>query len=162
MQGGHINPAYREFRRLGLEDNVPEHSTFSKNRHGRSRDSDMLRELPETTVRRCVEKGLAGDEDFAVDHAGPVRPLTRAPRRQQFDTAHRPLTSGRLMSIPEPGAPAVPTCRAYSRRVRCSDSARVAQKFPAEISCGISFSNLKYETIFLLPLVLLLKFLQLF
>jgi hypothetical protein len=33
----HLNLAYRWFCRLGLEDTVPEHSTFSKNRHGRAR-----------------------------------------------------------------------------------------------------------------------------
>jgi hypothetical protein len=46
---------------------VPDHSTFSKNRHGRFRDSDLLRELFETTVQRCIEEGLVGGEGFAVD-----------------------------------------------------------------------------------------------
>lgn len=49
------------------EGDVPDHSTFSKNRHGRFRDSDMLRELFETTVRRCIEEGLVGNEGFADD-----------------------------------------------------------------------------------------------
>ena len=31
----HLNLAYRWFCRLGLEGRVPDHSTFSKNRHGR-------------------------------------------------------------------------------------------------------------------------------
>jgi transposase len=31
----HLNLAYRWFCRLGLEDSIPDHSTFSKNRHGR-------------------------------------------------------------------------------------------------------------------------------
>ena len=53
--------------RLGLDGHVPDHSTFSKNRHGRFRDSDLLRELFETTVRRCIEEGLVGGEGFAVD-----------------------------------------------------------------------------------------------
>ena len=30
----HLNLAYRWFCRLGLTDRVPDHSTFSKNRHG--------------------------------------------------------------------------------------------------------------------------------
>ena len=51
----HLNLAYRWFCRLGLEGDVPDYSTFSKNRHGRFRDSDLLRELFETTVRRCIE-----------------------------------------------------------------------------------------------------------
>jgi transposase len=63
----HLNLAYRWFCWLGLEGDVPDHSTFSKNRHGRFRDSDLLRELFETTVRRCIEEGLVGGEGFAVD-----------------------------------------------------------------------------------------------
>src|SRR3954447_21121953 len=63
----HLNLAYRWFCRLGLEGDVPDHSTFSKNRHGRFRDSDLLRELFETTVRRCIQEGLVGGEAFAVD-----------------------------------------------------------------------------------------------
>jgi len=62
-----LNLAYRWFCRLGLEDDVPDHSTFSKNRHGRFRDSDTLRFLFEDIVRRCIEKGLVGGEGFAVD-----------------------------------------------------------------------------------------------
>ena len=34
----HLNLAYRWFCRLNLEDKVPDHSTFSKNRHGRFRE----------------------------------------------------------------------------------------------------------------------------
>jgi transposase len=41
----HLNLAYRWFCRLGLDGGVPDHSTFSKNRHGRFRDSDLLRRL---------------------------------------------------------------------------------------------------------------------
>src|SRR6218665_1889475 len=63
----HLNLAYRWFCRLGLEGDVPDHSTFSKNRHGRFRESDLLRELFETTVRRCIDEGLVGGEGFAVD-----------------------------------------------------------------------------------------------
>ena len=46
---------------------MPDHSTFSKNRHGRFRDSDLLRKVFETTVRRCLAEGLVGGEGFAVD-----------------------------------------------------------------------------------------------
>ena len=38
----HLNLAYRWFCRLGLEDRVPDHSTFSLNRHGRFRESDAF------------------------------------------------------------------------------------------------------------------------
>lgn len=63
----HLNLAYRWFCRLGLDGAVPDHSTFSKNRHGRFRDSDLLRELFEMTVTRCIDEGLVGGEGFAVD-----------------------------------------------------------------------------------------------
>ena len=62
-----LNLAYRWFCRLGLEDKVPDHSTFSVNRHGRFRDSDILRSVFESVVRRCMEAGLVGGEGFAVD-----------------------------------------------------------------------------------------------
>jgi len=63
----HLNLAYRWFCRLGLDGSVPDHSTFSKNRHGRFRDSDLLRQLFEMTVSRCIQEGLVGGEGFAVD-----------------------------------------------------------------------------------------------
>jgi transposase len=63
----HLNLAYRWFCRLGLEGDVPDHSTFSKNRHGRFRDSNLLRELFEATVQRCIAEGLVGGEGFATD-----------------------------------------------------------------------------------------------
>lgn len=63
----HLNLAYRWFCRLGLEGDVPDHSTFSKNRHGRFRDSDLLRQVFEMVVRRCMAEGLVGGEGFAVD-----------------------------------------------------------------------------------------------
>ena len=62
-----LNLAYRWFCRLGLEDAVPEHSTFSKNRHGRFRVSDTFRFLFEESVRRCLLERLIGGEGFATD-----------------------------------------------------------------------------------------------
>ena len=52
----HLNLAYRWFCRLGLDGEVPDHSSFSKNRHGRFRQSDLLRRVFETVLRRCIEK----------------------------------------------------------------------------------------------------------
>jgi transposase len=63
----HLNLAYRWFCRLGLEGEVPDHSTFSKNRHGRFRESDLFRQVFETVVRRCMAEGVVGGEGFAVD-----------------------------------------------------------------------------------------------
>jgi transposase len=63
----HLNLAYRWFCRLGLEDAVPEHSTFSKNRHGRFRESDAFRHVFETVLQRCMSEGLVAGEGFAID-----------------------------------------------------------------------------------------------
>jgi transposase len=63
----HLNLAYRWFCDLGLDGRVPDHSTFSRNRHGRFRQSDILRYLFETVVERCLREGLVGGEGFAVD-----------------------------------------------------------------------------------------------
>src|ERR1700674_3303214 len=62
-----LNLAYRWFCRLDLNDAVPDHSTFSKNRHGRFRDSDLLRQVFEAVVRACMASGLVKGEGFAVD-----------------------------------------------------------------------------------------------
>src|SRR5436190_769067 len=63
----HLNLAYRWFCGLDLDGEVPDHSTFSKNRHGRFRDSDLLRRLFETVLQRCIEEGLVGGQGFAID-----------------------------------------------------------------------------------------------
>jgi transposase len=62
-----LHLAYRWFCRLDLNDKVPDHSTFSVNRHGRFRDSDILRHVFEAVVRACMEAGLVKGEGFAVD-----------------------------------------------------------------------------------------------
>jgi len=63
----HLNLAFRWFCGLGLTGEVPDHSTFSKNRHGRFRESNLLRGLFETVLQRCIDEGLVGGEGFAVD-----------------------------------------------------------------------------------------------
>ena len=62
-----LNLAYRWFCRLDLEDAIPDHSTFSKNRHGRFRESDTFRLVFEGVLRRCMQEGLVRGEGFAVD-----------------------------------------------------------------------------------------------
>lgn len=63
----HLNLAYRWFCRLDLTFSVPDYSTFSKNRHGRFRDSELLRHLVETMVARCLAEGLASGQRLAAD-----------------------------------------------------------------------------------------------
>jgi transposase len=62
-----LHLAYRWFCRLDLDDRVPDHSTFSVNRHGRFRDSDLLRHVFEAVVRACMDAGVVKGEGFAVD-----------------------------------------------------------------------------------------------
>ena len=62
-----LNLAYRWFCRLSIEDKVPDHSTFSKNRHGRFRESDAFRYVFERVLGGGIEAGLVGGEGFAVD-----------------------------------------------------------------------------------------------
>ena len=52
---------------MGIEDEIPDHSTFSKNRHGRFRQSDTFRFVFEQVLRRCIDSGLVGGEGFAID-----------------------------------------------------------------------------------------------
>lgn len=62
-----LNLAYRWFCRLSIEDTVPDHSTFSKNRHGRFRDAAAFRFVFEQVLQRCIAEGLVGGEGFATD-----------------------------------------------------------------------------------------------
>lgn len=63
----HLNLAYRWFCRLGLEGRVPDRSSFSKNRHGRFAQGDVLRSVFEMVVRRCMDVGLVGGAGALVD-----------------------------------------------------------------------------------------------
>lgn len=63
----HLNLAYRWFCRLGLEGAVPDRSTFSKNRHGRFAEGDVLRRVFEMVVATCAKAGLIGGSGALVD-----------------------------------------------------------------------------------------------
>ena len=65
----HLNLAYRWFCRLSLEDAVPDHSTFSKNRHGRFRASGTFRWMFDEVVRRCMAAGFAVDASLIAADA---------------------------------------------------------------------------------------------
>src|SRR5271170_4270568 len=62
-----LNLAYRWFCGLGIEDNIPDHSAFSRARNERFRDSDIFRRVFERVVGTCIAAGLVGGEGFAVD-----------------------------------------------------------------------------------------------
>lgn len=92
----HLNLAYRWFCRLGLDGAVPDHSTFSKNRHGRFRDSDLLHQLFEMTVERCMAEGLVGGEGFAVD-ASLIRADVHRQRSVPGEEGLPPEAAGRAV-----------------------------------------------------------------
>ena len=108
----HLNLAYRWFCRLGLEDAVPDHSTFSKNRHGRFRESDAFRQVFESVVERCMKEGLVGGEGFAVD-ASVIKAdanRSRSTAREGAQALHDPQHATRavreyLAALDEQGEP---------------------------------------------------------
>jgi transposase len=59
--------AWRWFSGLGFDQEIPHHSTFSKNRHGRFQESNLFEELFEQIVRQCVEVGLVEGKHLSVD-----------------------------------------------------------------------------------------------
>ncbi len=89
-----LNLAYRWFCKLDLENNIPDHSTFSKNRHGRFRDSGLLRFVFERVVGVCLTSGLIKGEGFAVDasimEADASRYHGLAPNEIDWNKVERP------------------------------------------------------------------------
>jgi hypothetical protein len=79
------------FCKLGLGGNVPDHSTFSKNRHGRFRESGLLRHVFEMVLRRCIESGLV-----AADERRP------RPERRKTTAAEPKPSSDRAFSTLSP------------------------------------------------------------
>jgi hypothetical protein len=62
-----VNLAYRWFCKLGIEDQVPDHSAFSRARNERFKESDIFRRVFERVVEACIAAGLVGGQGFAVD-----------------------------------------------------------------------------------------------
>src|ERR1700747_3162401 len=59
--------AWRWFTGLAFDQEIPPHSTFSKNRHGRFQESNLFQELFEEIVARCVAAGLVKGKHMSVD-----------------------------------------------------------------------------------------------
>ena len=82
--------AWRWFTGLGFDQEIPHHSTFSKNRHGRFQESKLFEELFEQIVRQCVEVGLVKGEDLSVDGSfveANAAKESRIPREQLAEAA---------------------------------------------------------------------------
>jgi hypothetical protein len=63
-----LNLAYGWFCRLGLDGDVPDHPTFSKNRHGRFRESDLLGGPVSTKMTRYLPRRDRHCEAIAHEH----------------------------------------------------------------------------------------------
>ena len=63
--GMHVG--YRWFVGLNLEDKVPDHSTFSKNRHERFSERGFFQEIFDEVVKQCIQKGLVTGKHLTVD-----------------------------------------------------------------------------------------------
>ena len=57
----------RWFTRLVFDQEIPHHSTFSKNRHGRFLESKLFEQLFQEIVARYLEAGLVEGDSLAVD-----------------------------------------------------------------------------------------------
>jgi hypothetical protein len=90
--------------RLGLDGRIPDHSTFSKNRHGRFRESDTLRRLFESVVQRCIAEGLISADGFAVDAsliAADVNQQRSVPSREwKPEGSRKPRPALRRSTLP--------------------------------------------------------------
>lgn len=83
----HLNLAYRWFCRLDLADRVPDHSTFSKNRHGRFCACDLHCLLFEQVVAKCAAAGLVAGRDVAVDGSTVMIDVSREKKLKGAEAA---------------------------------------------------------------------------
>src|SRR5881275_30458 len=82
--------AWRWFTGLGFDQEIPHHSTFSKNRHGRFQESRLFEQLFEQIVRQCVEVGLVQGTHLSVDGSfieANAAKESRIPREQLAEAA---------------------------------------------------------------------------
>src|SRR5438034_1395616 len=81
--------AWRWFTGLGFEQEIPHHSTFSKNRHGRFQESNLFQELFERIVEQCIAAGLVEGEQMSVDGSFIIANASHHSRipREQFTEA---------------------------------------------------------------------------
>ena len=82
--------AWRWFTGLGFDQEIPHHSTFSKNRHGRFQESKLFEQLFEEIVRQCVEVGLVQGKHLSVDGSfveANAAKESRIPREQLVEAA---------------------------------------------------------------------------
>lgn len=94
-----VNLAYRWFCKLGIEDQVPDHSAFSRARNERFKESDIFRRVFERVVERCIAAGLVGGQGFAVDASLIVADANkqRSIPGKDWDKKRDPATASRAV-----------------------------------------------------------------
>jgi transposase len=88
--------AWRCFTGLGFDQEIPHHSTFSKNRTG-FQESKLFEQLFERIVKQCVEVGLVRGRELSVDGSfveANAAKESRIPRERLAEAAER----GHVMS----------------------------------------------------------------
>lgn len=117
-----------------MTDAVPDHSSFSKNRHGRFRASELLRHVFEGVVAQCIEHGLASGERLAADAsivAADANGQNSSRQRDWVPEAIDPITATRavreyLETLDDAAfgvaSPVKPKYTAHSETANCSNS----------------------------------------
>ena len=135
---------------LNLDDKVPDHSTFSVDRDGRFRNSDLLRQVFEAVVWACMDAGLVRGEGFAVDasvmeadasryHGKPPGEIDLGPAQRQtraaaeFPAASEDENPEANRKLPKAISPSDP-CAAWTAKAN-SGSSRSAARFRASLVC---------------------------
>jgi transposase len=113
-----VNMAYRWFCGLSIESTIPDHSLFSRARHERFRQGDILRRVFESVVGTCIVKGLVGGEAFSVDASlikADVNPAKRVPGDAPIAWPERDKASRAVRDYPQPPGQVI-----YRTRTLCS------------------------------------------
>jgi transposase len=95
--------AWRWFTGLGFDEDVPHHSTFSKNRHGRFHESQVFKQLFEEVVAQCLAVGLVRGDKLSVDGTfveASASKESRIPREQLKEAAQVNRTVCEYLAAP--------------------------------------------------------------
>ena len=136
----HLNLAYRWFCGLSLEQKVPDHSTFSKNRHGRFAQTALFREMFYDVVRQAMERGLVGGRHLTVDATTVaadaslesleplVVPMSPQQYVEQLDQIHPPAPTAEAEPPEDGGDPPRAKMSNDTHRSRSDPEARLLAK----------------------------------
>jgi transposase len=153
--------AYRWFTGLGFDQEVPHHSTFSKNRHGRFQESPLFLELFERIVQQCMNVGLLKGTDLSVDStqiradASPDRTITREQLpevakvnrtvREYVEQVERENVVGQPAETSDPSSPEVEEKPELRRTYRNSPPMKISTTDPeAALSSKRGVSEFAY------------------